>query len=164
MFDDEDPAAYLAHVSWAGPDPVPVWLNQIRELSEYWIHRQQLLQALELSADLRPELVGPVLEGLRWAYPYRLGEVPSTSGDTVVIAVTGPYAATWYLVATASGWDFSEVPGTGVVAGLSLTTDQAWRLLSNNLRAAERAQLEVSGDPRILDVIMRTRAIIGSPG
>jgi hypothetical protein len=35
-----------AQVSWAGTSPVPVWLDQARELSERWIHRQQLLQAL----------------------------------------------------------------------------------------------------------------------
>jgi hypothetical protein len=163
MFEDQDPTACLAHVSWAGPDPLPVWLNQLRELSEYWIHRQQLLQALDLPADLRSDLVGPILEGLRWAYAFRLGKVPAAFGDTVVITITGPYAATWHLVATESGWDFPTMPGTKVVASLSLTTDQAWRLLSNNLSAAEQAQLPASGDPRILEVILRTRAIIGSP-
>jgi uncharacterized protein (TIGR03083 family) len=163
MFEDQDPTACLAHVSWAGPDPLPVWLNQLRELSEYWIHRQQLLQALDLPADLRSDLVGPILEGLRWAYAFRLGKVPAAFGDTVVFTITGPYAATWHLVATESGWDFPTMPGTKVVASLSLTTDQAWRLLSNNLSAAEQAQLLASGDPRILEVILRTRAIIGSP-
>jgi hypothetical protein len=38
--------AATVSVSWAGPDPVPAWLDQARELSEYWIHRQQILQAL----------------------------------------------------------------------------------------------------------------------
>lgn len=163
MFGHEDPAARLAHVSWAGPDPLPLWLNQLRELSEYWIHRQQLLQALGLPADLRPDLVGPVLDGLRWAYPFRLGEVPVAFGDTVVITIDGPYAATWSLVAAESGWVFSDGPGARVVATLSMTTDQAWRLLTNNLPAADRAQLAASGDRRILDAVLRTRAIIGAP-
>ncbi|HEY1988909.1 MAG TPA: maleylpyruvate isomerase family mycothiol-dependent enzyme [Acidimicrobiales bacterium] len=163
MFEGEDPTVRTAHVSWAGSDPVPAWLNQVRELSEYWIHRQQLRQALDLPADLRPDLVGPILEGLRWAYPFRLGEVPAATGDTVVIAIHGPFAATWPLVATDIGWEFSDGPGARVVAELSMTTDQAWRLLSNNLSPDDRSQLGFSGDQRIQAVILRTRAIIGSP-
>ena len=163
MFEHEDPTARLAHVSWAGPDPLPRWLNQVRELSEYWIHRQQLLAALDLPADLRPDLVGPILEGLRWAYPFRLGEVPAAFGDTVVITISGPYAAMWSLVVTESGWGFGDSPGTRVVADLSMSTDQAWRLLTNNLTAPEQAQLVASGDRRILDAVLRTRAIIGAP-
>lgn len=163
MFEREDPAARVAHVSWAGSDPQPAWLNQVRELSEYWIHRQQLLQALGLSADLRPDLVGPILEGLKWAYPFRLAEVPGASGDTVEMAIRGLYAVTWRLVATDSGWDFSDEPRVRVVAHLSMTTDQAWRLLSNNLPGDEQARLQVSGDPGVLDVMLRTRAIIGAP-
>ena len=163
MFEHEDPTARVAHVSWTGSDPQPAWLNQVRELSEYWIHRQQLLQALDLPADLGPDLVGPILEGLKWAYPFRLAEVPGTSGDTLVIALHGPYATTWHLVATDSGWDFSDRPGVRVVAELSMTTDQAWRLLSNNLPAEEQARLQASGDARVREVVLRTRAIIGSP-
>ncbi len=55
-----------------GHQPVPVWLDQARQLSEQWIHRQQLLQALGRRSDLRPHLAGPVFDGLRWAYPCRL--------------------------------------------------------------------------------------------
>jgi uncharacterized protein (TIGR03083 family) len=51
MLEQEDPSALSAHVSWAGPDPLPAWLDQVRVLSEYWIHRQQLLQALGHVAD-----------------------------------------------------------------------------------------------------------------
>jgi uncharacterized protein (TIGR03083 family) len=163
MLEEEDPDALTAHVSWAGPDPLPAWLDQLRELSEYWIHRQQLLQALGRDADLRPELAGPVLDGLRWAYPFRLQETRAEPGDTVRLAVTGPHAVTWHLVAGGGQWEFRSESGTQVVAGLSMTTDQAWRLLTNNLTPDEAAGLGTSGDPRILEVILGTRGIIGSP-
>jgi hypothetical protein len=55
-----------ASVSWAGTGPVPVWLDQVREL---------LLDAVGRPSDLRADLAGPVLDGLRWAYPFRLGYV-----------------------------------------------------------------------------------------
>jgi uncharacterized protein (TIGR03083 family) len=159
----EDPRALTASVSWAGTGPVPAWLDQVRELSEYWTHRQQLLQALGRPSDLRADLAGPVLDGLRWAYPFRLGQVRAQCGDTVTISISGPVAVTWQLVATTTGWEYREEPGPRVVASLGMTTEQAWRLLTSNLPPAERARLAASGDETVLGVIHQTRAIIGAP-
>jgi uncharacterized protein (TIGR03083 family) len=159
----QDPRARTARVSWADTGPVPVWLDQARELSEQWIHRQQLLQALGRPSDLRADLAGPVLDALRWAYPYRLKQRPAGPGDTVTIAISGPATRTWQIVATAAGWDCRDEPGARVVARLSLTTEQAWRLLTNNLPAAGRAHLRASGDNAITGILLRTRAIIGTP-
>ena len=159
----QDPVVRSARVSWAGPDVVPVWLDQVRELSERWIHRQQLLQALDRSPDLRPELAEPILEGLRWAYPFRLSQIRAELGDTVSIDISGSVTAKWHLVAAPAGWDFRSEPGSRVAASLSMTTDEAWRLLTNNLAVDSQAQLHVSGEARIVEVIRRTRAIIGSP-
>jgi uncharacterized protein (TIGR03083 family) len=161
---NQDGRARTAQVWWAGPDAVPVWLDQLRELSEYWIHRQQLLEALDQPPDLRSELAGPLLDGLRWAYPYRLGQVRAEPGDTVKILIGGPVSATWHLVSTEAGWDFRSQPGPRLVATLSMTTDEAWRLLTNNLPADDNARLELTGEPAVVDVIRRTRAIIGSAG
>jgi uncharacterized protein (TIGR03083 family) len=159
----EDPRARTADVSWAATGPVPAWLNQARELSEYWIHRQQLLQALGRPSDLRADLARPVLDGLRWAYPFRLAETPAEPGDTVTISVTGPVELTWYLVAAVTGWEYRDAPGTRIVASLEMTTEQAWRLLTNNLPAVGRGSITASGDETVLGILFRTRAIIGTP-
>jgi uncharacterized protein (TIGR03083 family) len=159
----EDPRALTASVSWAGTGPVPAWLDHVRELSEYWIHRQQLLQALGRASDLRADLAGPVLDGLRWAYPFRLGPVRAEPGDTVTISISGPVAVTWQLVATTTGWEYRKEPGPRVVASLGMTTEQAWRLLTNNLPAAERGRLTASGDETVVGVLLTTRAVIGTP-
>jgi uncharacterized protein (TIGR03083 family) len=159
----QDPSARTASVSWAGTGPVPVWLDQVRELSEYWIHRQQLLHAVDRPSDLRADLAGPVLDGLRFAYPFRLGQVSGEPGDTVTISVSGPVARTWFLVAAPDGWEFREQPGTRGVAAMSTSTEQAWRLLTNNLPATERSRITAAGDAAILAVLDRTRAIIGFP-
>jgi uncharacterized protein (TIGR03083 family) len=159
----QDPSARTASVSWAGSEPVPVWLDHVRELSEYWIHRQQLLQALDRPSDLRADVAGPVLDGLRWAYPFRLGQVGGEPGDTVTISVSGPVDRTWFLVATPAGWDFCDQPGSRGVAAMSITTEQAWRGLTNNLPAAERSRITAAGDATVLAVLDRTRAIVGLP-
>lgn len=162
LLHDQDPRSPTAHVWWAGPEPVPVWLDQVRELSEYWIHRQQLLQALDRPSDLQRRVLRPILDGLCWAYPHRLAAVPAQPGDTVAIEVTGAVEATWLLVAGAHGWDFADEPGTQLVARACLTTDQAWRLLTGNLAPAEHDGLDLDGDDRIVDVVRRTRAVIGA--
>lgn len=159
----EDPSARTASVSWAGTGPVPVWLDQARELSEYWIHRQQLLHALDRPSDLRADLAGPVIDGLRWAYPFRLGQSRGEPGDTVTISVSGPVARTWFLVAATDGWEFRDQPGSRGVAAMSMSTEQAWRLLTNNLPATERSRITAAGDATILAILDRTRAIIGLP-
>jgi hypothetical protein len=58
---------------------------------------------------------------------------------------------------------YHDQPGAQVVASLSMTTEQAWRLLTNNLPAAGQEGLTVSGDDAITAVLLRTRAVIGMP-
>lgn len=159
----QEPSAITASVSWAGPGPVPVWLDQLRELSERWIHRQQLLQALGRPTDLRADIAGPVLDGLRWAYPYRLATAPAGEGHTVDITVSGPVSRTWHLVAVDHGWHFAVQAERPATASVHMTTEQAWRLLTNNLPAAEQDAIEATGDPALLNIIRQTRAIIGLP-
>ena len=164
MFAGEDARARTASVSWAGPDLVPAWLGQARELSEYWIHRQQVLQALGRPSDLRADLAGPVLDALRWAYPYRLAQAAARPGDTVSISVTGPLARTWHLVAAEIGWQFGDQPGPRLVGSLAMNAEQAWRLLTNNMPAAGQGALTVSGDDAITAILLRTRATCWPPG
>jgi hypothetical protein len=66
------------------------------------------------------------------------------------------------LVKSERGWDFQRVPER-VVARLSLTTDEAWRLLTNNLSQGRQQGLTTWGDSAILGVMLTTRAIIGDP-
>lgn len=162
-FRREDPRARIASVSWASSGPVPAWLDQARELTEYWIHRQQLLQGLGRPSDLRADVAGPVLDGLRWAYPYRLAQARARPGDSVTITVTGPVTRSWHLVATSAGWQFDDGPGARIAAALALSTDQAWRLLTNNLPAGSRSALAASGDAAITGILLHTRAIVGAP-
>jgi hypothetical protein len=70
---------------------------------------------------------------------------------------------TWHLVATPAGWEYRAAPGPRAVASLEMTTEKAWRLLTNNLPAAGRSSVAASGDEAILGILLRTRAIIGAP-
>lgn len=160
----QDPASVTAHVSWASAEPGPVWLDHARELSEKWIHRQQILEALGQPADLRPDLAVPVLEALRWAYPYRLGTHHRDPGDFVEIDVVDNHLGQqWRLVSTGDVWAFDGADPKVKVASMSLSGDQAWKLLTNNYDPATDDAIRTSGDPKIIETLLRTRSIIGTP-
>lgn len=159
----QDPTRLDGSVSWASPGPVPVWLDQLRGVSEHWIHRQQLLQALGRPSDLRVDLAGPVLDALRWAYPHRLGAISRADGEVVTIRVSGPVERAWHLHTQEGKWRFGPHSRHRMLALMDLTTEQAWRLLTNNLPAEERGNLHASGDESIIEALLQTRAIIGTP-
>ncbi|MCP3855892.1 MAG: maleylpyruvate isomerase family mycothiol-dependent enzyme [Actinomycetia bacterium] len=160
----QDPSAAAASVSWASSTPVPVWLDQARELSERWIHRQQLLQAVGEPSDLRSDLAVPVLDGLRWAYPFRLGRVVRSPGAAVRVSVLGrEFGADWMLRSTGDGWMFSNEVMSERMAEMSMSSEQAWRQLTNNADPVRHGQPAVIGDPEIVSVLLETRAIIGVP-
>ena len=159
---DEELAERSDRVSWAGPEPAPRWLGQFRELSEYWIHRQQLLEAVGRPADLDPTLLRPVLLGLRWALPYRLSKAGVASDGAIQVTVGEPVNERWTLVGSHGVWSSRRPPRSTSWPTLLLTADEAWRLLTNNLRP-ESSALDITGDERAAEVILSTRAIIGHP-
>lgn len=157
----QDPTAVDAIVSWASDRPLPRWLDHARELSERWIHRQQVLEAIGEPADLRADLAGPVLDALRWAYPYRLGADLRPAGAQVDIHVADEaMTLCWTLESDGREWQFASAAG-GSIASMEMTTDQAWRLLTNNYRQHALDAIRTSGDPAIIAALTRTRAIIG---
>ena len=77
-----------------------------------------------------------------------------------------PAEAPWdyaRLFAVERGRLLADQPGPCLAANLAMTAEQAWRLLTNNLPAAGQTDLTVSGDNVTTTILLRTRAIIGTP-
>lgn len=171
----EDPTSIDAHVSWASALPVPAWLDHARELTERWVHRQQLHDALGRPADLRADLLVPVLDAFRWAHPFRLvGHVRPAGAVVRVEVVSDGLDLAWTWRSDGAGrWAATE--GTAGTAGtvhpngvesiacLRFGADAAWRLLTNNLPAHRAGEVVATGDPEIVAALLATRAIIGDP-
>lgn len=164
MVAKQDAKSRTASVSWAGTAPVPVWLDQARELSERWIHRQQLLEAIGRSSDLDETLAGPVLDALRWAYPFRLNEAAlDDSKAHVEIAITEPFSRIWHLTIADGTWQFTDRIDGDATTTMNMTVEQAWRLLTNNHRAQDHDHIAIEGESETTRVLTATRAIIGNP-
>jgi uncharacterized protein (TIGR03083 family) len=163
MLSSQEPAERAATVTWASSDLVQRWLDHAREVSEQWIHRQQLEQAVGRPSDLSGRTASAVLDALRWAYPHRLSAVSASDGDTVDITLTGPIDRRWLLEYGDAGWSFVDEHQSRVIARANLSTADYWRLLTNNLPAAEHRRLDVKGDRVVVEALLETRAIIGVP-
>jgi hypothetical protein len=133
-------------------------------LTEKWTHRQQILRALGRDTDLRPDLARPVLEALRWAYPFRLSAHQRPRGTFIRIDITDEHVGQeWMLVSNGDVWEFDGASPTSESASMVLTGDQAWKLLTNNYDVALDGPLDIAGDPELVATLAATRAIIGTP-
>jgi uncharacterized protein (TIGR03083 family) len=66
-----------AAVFWAAPDvPAPVWLDVAREYTEYWVHQQQIRDAVGKPGANDDELTFPVMDTFLRAVPHALRRCP----------------------------------------------------------------------------------------
>jgi uncharacterized protein (TIGR03083 family) len=70
-----DPFAMGGAVSWAGPEPAPVWLDLAREYTERWHHQQHIRDATGRPGLKEPRYMAPALATFVWGLP-RAFEAP----------------------------------------------------------------------------------------
>ena len=115
-------------------------------------------------SDLRADLAGPVLDAMRWAYPFRLGPCRRPAGATVEIDVHHhELAANGSSCTTARSGTWPTSRARCWSRPLTMSAEQAWRLLTNNFQPDRHGPIMPVGDAEIVDKLVRTRAIIGIP-
>ena len=78
-------------VSWAAPGvPAPVWLDVAREYTEYWVHQQQVRDAVGRPGAADERLTAPVTDTFLRAVPHALRHLSAAPGTCLHIQVTGP--------------------------------------------------------------------------
>jgi len=150
-------------VSWAAPDePAPAWLDIAREYSEYWVHQQQIRDAVGRPGADEDRLVRPVVDVFLRAVPYALRDVPATRGASVDIAVYGPGGGNWVVSRDDAGWSIGHgAAARQAAARVTLSSDTLWRVATRGIGVETAlANARITGDRALAAAAMSLVSII----
>jgi uncharacterized protein (TIGR03083 family) len=143
-----------ARVSWASDSPVPGWLDLARELTESWVHHQQIRAALNRATDVRR--LPSVLRTFVWALPHQY-RVTAAKGTTVVVDLD--LGGTWLLVSQGDNrWTLEEDFTGSPEASLSFTGEAAWRSFTGAV--VPQDGVHRSGPRELTEPLLQVRGII----
>ncbi|RNL82444.1 maleylpyruvate isomerase family mycothiol-dependent enzyme [Halostreptopolyspora alba] len=156
-----DPDALGEPVTWAGPDPAPVWLDAARDLTEYWTHQQQIRDATGRPGFTQPEVVHPVLDTFLRALPHTLRDVPAPEGTRLLFTVTGPEGGHWSCEYRDGGWMVDRGGVRDPEATIELDADTTWRLCTRGITPEEATRRSREhGDARLTATALTVLSII----
>ncbi len=156
-----DPYAVGPVVSWAGPEPAPMWLHIAREYTERWHHQQQLREAVAKPLLLEPEWFAPVLATFAHGLPRSLSMVDAPTGTSVRVAISGPSGGVWLVMRTDAGWVLCEDEPLTADAHVTLDEIDAWKMFTKGIDADTLASKAlVEGDQALASRVLATVSII----
>lgn len=156
-----DPFAEGVPVSWAGPEPAPVWLDTAREFTERWHHQQHIREALGQPGLMVPYFLGPVLATFAFGLQRAYGQVDAPAGTCVTLLITGAAGGSWTVRREGQGWQLFTGRPEDPQAMVILPEDTAWRLYTKGIsKEAAREQARLEGDPHLAGRMLETVSII----
>jgi uncharacterized protein (TIGR03083 family) len=117
FWDALDLDAPTGGVSWAGLDDGPAWMDLARDTTEYWIHEQQIREAVDRPLHDAAE-AATVIDVLVRGLPYALRSVDAPDGAVVVVRADDVGAA-WLVGRREGRWWFGRRTETDRLAGMS---------------------------------------------
>jgi uncharacterized protein (TIGR03083 family) len=160
-FTSLNPFALGGPVSWAGPDPAPVWLDLAREYTERWHHQQHIREAVGAPGLTAPRFFEPVLATFVRALPHTFRHVAAPNETTVQFNITGASGGAWAVVREEAVWTLYTGAAPQPAAMVMLDQEAAWRLFTKGMAPrAARAAARIEGDPRLGAVVLEAVAII----
>jgi uncharacterized protein (TIGR03083 family) len=147
-------------VSWAGPDPAPVWLDLAREYTERWHHQQHIREAVQQPGLSDATFLRPALETFVRALPWTFRAVEAAEGTIVTLRVTGDAGNQWLLVRQEGTWSLYTDQAAAITV-VTMTQEMAWRLFTRGVTKEQAMQdASVEGDKTLADVLFETVAIL----
>jgi uncharacterized protein (TIGR03083 family) len=157
-----DPKALGCAVSWAGPEPAPVWFDLAREFTERWHHQQQIRDATGRTPLYDPYFFSPVLDTFVRALPYAYRNTAAQAGTCVRFEISGEAGGVWFVFRSEEAWTLLLDATVEPAATVVLPQDLAWRLFTKGLdRKRARALAVINGKAELAAPIFATTAIIG---
>jgi uncharacterized protein (TIGR03083 family) len=142
-----DPFALGEPVSWAGPDPAPVWLDIAREYTERWLHQQQIRDATARPGLTEPRLFSPVLDTFVRALPHTFRHIESPNGAHLKLVISGEAGGEWSLVRHDTRWALAREVTGNCDATVVMDQDVAWRLFTKGIpRGDALSRATIKGD------------------
>ena len=146
-FGSLDPFVLGGPVSWAGPDPAPVWLDLAREFTERWHHQQHIRDAVNLPGLTEPRYLEPVLATFVHSLPQAYREVNAPESTSVTLTIAGNSRGSWSIVREQGRWQLYVGKPTQPQAEVVLPEDIAWRLFTKGIASeVARGQAIFYGD------------------
>jgi uncharacterized protein (TIGR03083 family) len=156
-----DPMATGSVVSWAGPDPAPMWLDIAREYTERWVHQQQIRDAVKKPGLKEKRFFHPVLDTFVRALPYAYQDIAVADAIVLKFVVTGETGDVWYLVGEANRWSLFQNVERQPVTVVTMDQETCWRLFTKGMNKEQaRARIAIEGDQPLGEKLLETVAII----
>jgi uncharacterized protein (TIGR03083 family) len=153
-------------VSWAGPDPAPVWLDVAREFTERWLHQQHIREAANAPLLYEERIFVPVLDTFARAIPHTYRHVTAPDGTMVRLTLAGAGATgqsplSYDVVRADDRWQLVADAGDKTDAEAALPADVAWRLFTKSITPEDAlASAALKGDSTLASKMLDTVSII----
>jgi uncharacterized protein (TIGR03083 family) len=142
-----DPFATGTPVSWAGPEPAPMWLDIAREYTERWHHQQQIRDATQRPGLYAPRLFAPVLDAFVRALPNTFRDIAATDGACVQLRLTGEAGGDWVIRRKADRWELFVGRSSSAGAMVQIKAEDAWKIFTHGVRGEEaRRRATIEGE------------------
>ncbi len=161
-FSSLDPMTIGEAVSWAGPEPAPVWLDLAREFTERWHHQQQIRDATGRPPLYDRYFLAPVLDTFVRALPHAFRNTKALPGTVVKFQISGEAGGVWYVYKSEGAWMLLVDSPAEPAASVVLPQDVAWRLFTKGIdRGKARGLATIEGKSELADAIFGATAIMG---
>lgn len=154
-------ATALFPVAWAGEAASTLRFDLARDLTEFWLHQQQIRLATGRPPLFEPHLLHPVLDTFMRAVPHAYRGVEARDGVCVGVELTGEAPRSYALLRDGGAWKLG-LPGLETPeARISLDPATAWLLFSKGLAREEAlARVTLRGDLRLAQPFLGVVAVM----
>jgi uncharacterized protein (TIGR03083 family) len=145
-------------VGWASDGAVPMWFDVAQDLTEHWLHQQQIRDAVSRPGLRDAEWLAIILRTLVWALPHHYAPVDASAGTRLSVSISGPGGGEWVVTRHENAWELDENAVDNAAARVDISSDDAWRLFSGGL--TDGRAIKATGDPLLIAHFARTRAFL----